>query len=180
MIPIKNRRIRVLSLFDGISTALFTLEKKLNLDIEIFFSSEIDRNAICIQRERWDGKIVQLGDVTKIDEPLLHSLGRIDLVLGGSPCDELSLVNWRGRGLNGKTSIRPFTALERMTVMQRVSTTYSFCVSTDPESSGHLFYDFKRIKEYLEKRMNAEGLPFFWLLENTSHMRNSTKEEISK
>ncbi|KAK3929344.1 DNA (cytosine-5)-methyltransferase 3A [Frankliniella fusca] len=150
VVPIKKRRIRVLSLFDGISTALYVLEEKLNLDIDIFFSSEIDQKAIRIQRERWDGKIVQLGDVKKIDQTLLHSLGRIDLVLGGSPCDELSLVNWRGRGLN------------------------------DPESSGHLFYNFKTIKEFFEKRMNGQGLPFFWLFENTNKMRCSVKEEISK
>ncbi|KAK3910885.1 DNA (cytosine-5)-methyltransferase 3A [Frankliniella fusca] len=151
VVPIKKRRIRVLSLFDGISTAVYILEEKLNLDIEIFFSSEIEQKAIRIQKERWDGKIVQLGDVKKNDQTLLHSLRRIDLVLGGSPCDEVSLVNWRGRGLN------------------------------DPESSGHLFYNFKTIKEFfVEKRMNEQGLPFFWLFENTNKMRCSMKEEISK
>ncbi|KAK3930124.1 DNA (cytosine-5)-methyltransferase 3A [Frankliniella fusca] len=88
VVPIKKRRIRVLSLFDGISTAVYILEEKLNLGMEIFFSSEIEQKAIRIQKERWDGKIVQLGDVKKNDQTLLHSLRRIDLVLGGSPCDE--------------------------------------------------------------------------------------------
>lgn len=98
-----RKKIRVLSLFDGISTAYFILSHVLNLEIEVYFSSELDSDALAVQRERYFGKIVQLGPVEQLTEDLLNSLGRIDLVVGGSPCNQLARVNWRQKGFTGKT-----------------------------------------------------------------------------
>ena len=84
VVPIKRRRIRVLSLFDGIASGLLVLENHLKLEIEVYFSSEIDQNALNLQSERWGGKIVQLGDVKCLSEDLISALGRIDLLIGGS------------------------------------------------------------------------------------------------
>ncbi|KAK3920624.1 DNA (cytosine-5)-methyltransferase 3A [Frankliniella fusca] len=148
--PVTKRTLRVLSLFDGISRGLFILENKLNIDIEVYFSSEIDKHALRLQSDRWSGKIVQIGDVSKITEELLLALGRIDLLIGGSPCNELSRVNWRRRSMH------------------------------DPESSGHLIFNYMKIKDSLQRRVVASGLPFFWLFENTSHMEDDVLSDIMR
>ncbi|KAK3917166.1 DNA (cytosine-5)-methyltransferase 3A, partial [Frankliniella fusca] len=147
--PVTKRTLRVLSLFDGISSGLFVLENMLNIDIEVYFSSEIDKHALRLQSDRWSGKIVQLGDVRNITEELLLALGRIDLLIGGSPCNELSRVNWRRRSMH------------------------------DPESSGHLIFNYVKIKDSLQRRVVASGLPFFWLFENTSHMEDDVLSDIT-
>ncbi|KAE8738588.1 hypothetical protein FOCC_FOCC015927 [Frankliniella occidentalis] len=96
--PITKRNVRVLSVFDGIATGLHVLDVELNLNVEQYFSSEIDKHALQLQSDRWHGKIIQIGDVRSISEESLCALGRIDLLIGGSPCNELSLVNWRRKG----------------------------------------------------------------------------------
>ena len=64
----KNRRpIRVLSVFDGISSGKVALDK-VGLDIEMYFASEIDREAMLVSDIRHPNKILQLGDVTEINE----------------------------------------------------------------------------------------------------------------
>ena len=96
-----QRHVRVLSLFDRISTGLYVLKENLGLHVEAYFSSEIDPDAISVQKHVHCGHIVRLGSVKKIGVDLLNTLGRIDLLIGGSPCNELSRVNWRRKGLFG-------------------------------------------------------------------------------
>ena len=84
--------MNVLSLFDGISTGRLALYKA-GIPIENYFASEIDQNAIKISRANWDD-ITYLGDVNKID---IDSLPKIDLLIGGSPCQGFSRA---GKGLN--------------------------------------------------------------------------------
>lgn len=120
-----RKKIRVLSLFDGISTAYFILSHVLNLEMEVYFSSELDSDALAVQRERYFGKIVQLGPVEQLTEDLLNSLGRIDLVVGGSPCNQLARVNWRKKGFTGKTC-SGINIVNSISLASQCSTTFFF------------------------------------------------------
>lgn len=46
-------------------------------------------------------EIIQLGDVRNIDEKKIKEIAPIDLLIGGSPCNELSMANPKRRGLDG-------------------------------------------------------------------------------
>ena len=75
--------INVLSLFDGQSCGRQAL-KELGVEVDNYFASEIDENAITISKYNHDD-IIQLGDVENYKE---WNLPKIDLLIGGSPCFE--------------------------------------------------------------------------------------------
>lgn len=113
--------MNVLSLFDGISCGRVALER-VGIKVENYYASEIDKYAIAISQNNYPD-IIQLGDITKIANDDLDKLGKIDMVIGGSPCQDLSNYKYdRGEvtGLNG-------------------------------EKSG-LFYDFIRILKYVKPK----------------------------
>jgi DNA (cytosine-5)-methyltransferase 3A len=87
----------VLSLFDGIACARVALEKA-NISVGKYYSSEIDKDAIKIA-EKNHPNLIQLGDVTQIDS----LLEKPDLIIGGSPCQDLSIAGKRA-GLSGDRS----------------------------------------------------------------------------
>lgn len=80
--------MNVLSLCDGMSCGQIAL-KELNIPIDSYYASEIDKNAIKVTQDNFPDTI-QIGDVTKITEDFLKTLPKIDLVLFGSPCRSLS------------------------------------------------------------------------------------------
>lgn len=77
--------MNVLSLFDGISTGRYCLDKA-GIQVENYFSSEINQSAIKISEKNYPD-IIRLGDVTGIDT---IDLPRINLLIGGSPCQGFS------------------------------------------------------------------------------------------
>lgn len=85
-------KINVLSLFDGISCGQIALNRA-GIEYENYFASEIDKYAIKITQANYPNTI-QLGDVTKVD---VSTLPKIDLLIGGSPCQGFSLA---GKKLN--------------------------------------------------------------------------------
>lgn len=91
--------LRVLSLFDGISCGQVALERA-GIPVEVYYASEIDKYAIQITQKNYPNTI-QLGDVTKID--FTQFIGKIDLIMGGSPCQDLSIAGKR-KGLAGERS----------------------------------------------------------------------------
>ena len=91
--------LRVLSLFDGISCGQVALERA-GIPVEVYYASEIDKYAIQITQKNYPNTI-QLGDVTQID--FTQFKGKIDLIMGGSPCQDLSIAGKRA-GLQGERS----------------------------------------------------------------------------
>lgn len=91
--------MKILSLFDGISIAQQAL-KELNLPIESYFASEIDKYAISITQRNFPNTI-QLGDVIDIKG---EDFNDIDLIIGGSPCTDLSVAKKNRQGLKGEQS----------------------------------------------------------------------------
>ena len=74
--------LRVMSLFDGISAGQVALERA-GIPVEVYYASEIDKYAIQITQKNYPNTI-HLGDVEKIDFTQFE--GKIDLLIGGSPC----------------------------------------------------------------------------------------------
>ena len=83
--------LKVLSLFDGISCGRVALERA-GIPIDTYYASEIDEYAISISKKNYPN-IVQLGNIKNITYETIKSIGFIDLVIGGSPCQGLSSSN---------------------------------------------------------------------------------------
>ena len=98
--------MRVLSLFDGCSCGQVALERA-NIKIDTYYASEINPNSIKITQKNYPNT-VQLGDVTQIGEREIKQLGKVDLLIGGSPCEDLSITAVDRKdideGLKGKKS----------------------------------------------------------------------------
>lgn len=91
--------MRVLSLFDGISTGRLALERA-GIDVDVYYSSEIDKNAIAISKYHYPD-MIRLGDITKID---FTQYKDVDLIFSGSPCTDMSVANRNRKGIYGKES----------------------------------------------------------------------------
>jgi DNA (cytosine-5)-methyltransferase 3A len=91
--------IKILSLFDGISCAQVAINN-IGIKDYIYYASEIDKYAIQITQKNYPNTI-QLGDVSYIKG---NDFSDIDLMIGGSPCQDLSIAGKR-TGLYGTKSI---------------------------------------------------------------------------
>jgi len=95
--------MNVLSLFDGISAGQVALERA-GIKVDKYYASEIDKYAIQVTQKNYPDT-VQIGDVTKVSyengileyENVMQDVGKIDLLIGGSPCQGFSFA---GKQLN--------------------------------------------------------------------------------
>jgi site-specific DNA-cytosine methylase len=88
--------MRVLSLFDGISCARVALERAGHT-IDTYYASEVEVNAIKVAQKNHP-TTVQLGSVVGLAPP------ECDLLIGGSPCQDLSVAKKGRKGLDGDRS----------------------------------------------------------------------------
>jgi len=90
--------MNVLSLFDGISVAHQAFH---NADIPInkYYCCEIDKYAIQVSKKNWKDNI-HLGSVVDFSNTSLD----IDFLIGGSPCQDLSIAKKNRKGLDGDRS----------------------------------------------------------------------------
>ena len=79
--------MNVLSLFDGMSCGMIALDR-LGIKVDKYYASEIDKYAMQVSAANYP-EIIQVGDITKLD---LSTLPKIDLVMGGSPCQGFSFA----------------------------------------------------------------------------------------
>lgn len=84
--------MNVLSLFDGMSCGQIALNR-VGIEYENYYASEIDKVAIKVTQHNYPNTI-QVGDVTKL---FTTNLPKIDLLIGGSPCQGFSFA---GKQLN--------------------------------------------------------------------------------
>lgn len=93
--------MKVLSLFDGISCGMVALERA-GIPVERYVAYEIEENAIKISKMNYP-QIEHCGDVAKAD---FTQYAGIDLLMGGSPCQSLSIVQSKTRkNLDGKSKL---------------------------------------------------------------------------
>ncbi|XP_054281139.1 DNA (cytosine-5)-methyltransferase 3A-like [Macrosteles quadrilineatus] len=123
--------LRVLSLFDGISAGKLALTN-LGLKVEKYFASEIDRDAITVSKAFHGEEIEQIGDVMNISSQTLANYLPIHLIIGGSPCNDLSRVNPARKGLS------------------------------DMNGSGTLFFEYYRIVKLVESLQGSETFFFLY------------------
>ncbi|KAG7154854.1 DNA (cytosine-5)-methyltransferase 3-like, partial [Homarus americanus] len=114
-----NRPLRVLSLFDGIGTGFYALDK-LGLEVEAYFASEINKSAMNVATLNFGTKITFIGDVQNFTNGQITEICPIDLLIGGSPCNDFSFVNPNRKGL------------------------------FDPTGSGILFFHFFRVQKTIQ------------------------------
>lgn len=121
----------VLSLFDGISCGQIALRRAGILDYT-YFASEVKGCAIKLTKHHFPDTI-HIGDVTKVrykDGVLYSEFGQwetpIDMVIGGSPCQDFSPARWtafESLGLEGDKS-RLF--YEYLRILNEINPRYFF------------------------------------------------------
>ena len=89
--------MNVLSLFDGISCARVALDRA-GIEVNAYMASEIDKNAIKVSNKNYPD-IIRVGSVVGLEVE-----GQIDLLIGGSPCQDLSIAKKGRKGLDGDRS----------------------------------------------------------------------------
>lgn len=106
--------MNVLSLFDGMSCGRVALERA-GIKIDRYFASEVDKYAIQVSKKNYPD-IIHIGDVTKVsikDRTYFspentwtvdERLSNIDILIGGSPYQDLSSAKSNGKGLQGEKS----------------------------------------------------------------------------
>ena len=91
--------MNVLSLFDGMSCGQIALDRA-GIKVDSYFAAEIKKHAIEVTQHNYPNT-KQLGDVTKING---FNLPKIDLLIGGSPCQDFSRANKERKGVEGSKS----------------------------------------------------------------------------
>jgi DNA (cytosine-5)-methyltransferase 3A len=91
--------MNVLSLFDGISCGQLALQRA-GVTVKNYFASEIDKHAITVTQHHYPNT-VQLGSIVGLDTKVLP---KIDLVIGGSPCQSFSRSG-DNSGFDGKSGL---------------------------------------------------------------------------
>ena len=91
--------ITVFSAFDGAGIGLLALKRE-GIPVEKYYASEVDKYAIQIAKKNHP-EIIQVGDVKKC---YARNFPKIDLLIGGSPCQDLSIAKSNREGLNGARS----------------------------------------------------------------------------
>jgi len=89
--------MNVLSLFDGISCARVALDRA-GIEVNAYMASEIDKNAIKVSEKNYPD-IIRVGSVVGLEVE-----GQVDLLIGGSPCQDLSIAKKDRKGLDGDRS----------------------------------------------------------------------------
>jgi DNA (cytosine-5)-methyltransferase 3A len=89
--------MNVLSLFDGISCARVALDRA-GIEVNAYMSAEIDKNAIKVSEKNYPD-IIRVGSVVGLEVE-----GQVDLLIGGSPCQDLSIAKKDRKGLEGNRS----------------------------------------------------------------------------
>ena len=135
--------MNVLSLFDGMSCGQQALERT-GIKVDNYYASEIDKYAIQVTMANYPNTI-QLGSVVDVNG---YDLPKIDLLIGGSPCQSFSFAGKR-KGMSTKDE-QDILTLEHY--LQLKSEGYEF------EGQSYLFWEYMRLI--------YEVKPKYFLLEN--------------
>ena len=155
--------MKVLSLFDGISCGLQSL-KELNIEVEEYYSSEIDETAIMISKKNHPD-IKHIGDVNNID--FTQYIGKIDLLLAGSPCQGFSTFG-KLQGFDDNRSALFYKFIEALNIikpkyflLENVRTKKEWLDIIDKEVGvNRVFIDSKNFSAQSRKRFYWTNIDF--------------------
>lgn len=91
--------LTVFSAFDGAGIGLLSL-KRAGIPVEKYYASEVDKYAIQVAKKNHP-EIIHVGDVKQC---YARNFPKIDLLIGGSPCQDLSIAKANREGLKGARS----------------------------------------------------------------------------
>lgn len=163
--------MNVLSLFDGISCGRIALDRA-NIEVNNYYSSEIKEYAIKTADEAYpEDTKYRLGDITKIESSILP---RIDLLIGGSPCQDFSGANKQRLGDKGAKSglfyeyvrllkeVKPkYFLLENVRMKKEHQEIISNLMGVEP-----LVINSKLLAPHLRHRLYWTNIPFSRFIED--------------
>lgn len=91
--------VTVFSAFDGAGIGLLAL-KRAGIPVAAYYASEVDKYAIQVAKKNHP-EIIHVGDVKQC---YARNFPKIDLLIGGSPCQDLSIAKAGRKGLKGERS----------------------------------------------------------------------------
>jgi len=106
--------MNVLSLFDGCSGGRLSLVRA-DKKIDKYYTCEIDKYSSMVTKLNFPDTIA-LGDITKVN---FEMLPKIDFLIGGSPCQDLSFAKGNGKGLEGERSGLFYKYFEALEVLRK-------------------------------------------------------------
>ena len=116
-------KINTLSLFDG-SGGIWLGMTRAGKELGHCFSSETDPYSSSVVRLNFPN-VTHLGDVNKIN---FNELPKIDFLIGGSPCQDLSFAKGNGKGLKGERSGLFYKLIEAIEVLKKKNPDLKFLV----------------------------------------------------
>ena len=122
--------MNVLSLFDGISCGQVALERA-GIKVDNYYASEIKKHAIKVTQKHFPNTI-QIGDVTKVKykDGILYTengefkVGKIDLLIGGSPCQNFSIARTCMYEIDGLKGDKSKLFYEYLRILKEVNPDY--------------------------------------------------------
>lgn len=126
----------VLSLFDGVSCGQQALNR-IGIKPKKYYASEIDKYAIKVTQHNYPDTI-QLGSVVDVD---VSKLDKIDLLIGGSPCQSFSFAGKR-KGMSTKDNIEILTIEHYLELKEQ---NFEF------EGQSYLFWEYMRVLTDIRK-----------------------------
>ena len=158
--------MNILSLFDGMSCGMIALEQA-NIKVDNYYASEIDKYAIKISQKNYPS-IIQLGD---IDNWKQWNLPKIDVIMGGSPCQGFSKTR---KGINFKDKrselffkfvevlecFQPkYFLLENVKMKKEWADIISQCLHIEPIEINSALVSAQNRKRYYWTNINIKKLP---------------------
>lgn len=147
--------MNVLSVFDGISCAKIALDQ-LGVKVDNYYASEIDKHAINVSKHNHQN-IIHLGDIKNITA---KDLPKIDLFIGGSPCQDLSNAQ-KGLGLEGSKSSLFY---EYIRLLREIKPKY-FLLENVKNKWAHIMSDYVGVNhiEVNSNVLSAQSRPrYYW------------------
>lgn len=152
--------MNILSLFDGMSCGQQALQR-CGFKVDNYFASEIDKHAIKVTMANYPNT-QQLGSVVDVNG---YDLPKIDLLIGGSPCQSFSFAGKR-KGMSTKDEQEILT-LDHY--LQLKSEGFEF------EGQSYLFWEYMR----LLNELRSKNPDVYFLLENVE-MGEKWEKVLSK
>lgn len=140
--------MNVLSLFDGMSCGQIALNR-LGVKYNRYIASEVDKYAITVTKANYPNT-EHIGDVRNVSS---ENLPKIDLLIGGSPCQNFSFAGTR-KGMTTKDNTE-ITSLDQYLRLKNEG--FEF------EGQSYLFWEYVRILKDVK--------PTFFMLENVKMVK---------